>query len=257
VELLRSTLYGYAESTPTSIGITGGPGVLATSGSRVHAVLSNINGGPGSGTTGGSGGSGGSGIALVSASHAILAGDGTQQILGGDSGYGDGTTPFPCYDEGYPGSGAWVEAGAQLAWSGVVLNGGLSYQHFTCAQYYGAPISGAATHVVPDDPTLALVGIPTAGSTVTIRLLAPPGSQARLKMGRNAIVVADGLAPIEDLATSGRIVNLGIVPPSGVRTVTWQIPSVLSAGTFLVLQAEATPPGGVLARTNSVPVVVR
>jgi hypothetical protein len=259
VEVSRCTLQGYEPNTPSSIGIAGGAGLLTTSTCRVHVVLTNAAGGAGSGTDSGTGGDGAAAVRLAAGAEAILAGDGTQLFRGGDSGYGDfsHTIPSPCFLEGYPGNGALVDPAAQLAWSGVAFAGGLSYDHYTCVQYFGAPIQGPAAQVVPDDPTLEIVGTPAAGSTVTIRLLAPAGSMARLNLGRNAIVVNDGLAPIEKLSTVARSVQLGVVPPSGIRTVMWQIPPGLATGNFLVLQAEVTLSGGVLARTNSVPVVVR
>jgi hypothetical protein len=79
-----------------------------------------------------------------------------------------------------------------------------------------------------------------------------------LYIGRLPVVIADGLATIEQLATHARAAHLGVVPPSGQVTVTWNVPAALQTGTFLVAQGEAVlSGGGGLRRTNSMPIVVR
>jgi len=77
-----------------------------------------------------------------------------------------------------------------------------------------------------------------------------------LNFGRAPIVVADGLALVERLAASARVVNLGVVPASGQVILNWLVPALLS-GTFLVAQGEVVRQGGEMRRTNSMPVVVR
>jgi hypothetical protein len=86
---------------------------------------------------------------------------------------------------------------------------------------------------------------------------APVASVATLNFGRSPIVIADGAAAIEQLAAPSRVAHLGAVPGSGEVTLTWNIPTALPVGTFLVAQADLVLPGGELRRTNSLPIVVR
>lgn len=204
---------------------------------------------------GDAGGSGGHGW-YVHSGTVIVAGTG-QEIRGGNGAAGDFSSSIPCAVDGPPGFGIFVEPAAMCTWSGVAPMGGSSTGPPACATYFAPGVSANAAMAAPADPSLDVSGSTAAGSIVTFDLHAAPGSTARLDLGRSPIAIADGLALIEDLAPAARSVNLGLVPPSGTRSVSWRIPANLPVGTFLVLQAEVTPPSGVLARTNSVPIVVR
>jgi hypothetical protein len=89
LEVVDSTLRGSDGFDPYFVdGGPGGDGVVCQSAARVHLVRSIVrggDGGDGEGSTGW-GGDGGDGLLVRSSSHAILAGDGTSWIRGGDGG---------------------------------------------------------------------------------------------------------------------------------------------------------------------------
>jgi hypothetical protein len=149
-------------------------------------------------------------------------------------------------------------AGSSFRHSGGTIQGGNSFDIVSCqpTPEPGIQSGGTVVAAVPDDPTLDFVGVAMAGSPVQFVVRAPVGSQARLNFGRAPILLADGLAVIERLAPSARVVNLGVVPASGQVTLNWIVPA-LPSGTWLVAQAESVLQGGELRRTNSVPVIVR
>ena len=257
IEMARCTVHG---SDGTLTVPTAGSGIESNDHNRLHLALTSVFGGTGADSTS-FGGPGGIGLILEHNDTCIFAGGGLAQIRGGDGGFGpDGVGPMiPCYYNGPGGGGVAGLTGSDFTWSGGIVQGGNSWQHGTCAPLPqpGIVSAGTVTAAVPDDPTLDLVGTPAAGSNVQFVVRAPVGSITTLYVGRNAVVIADGLATIEQLATHARAAHLGVVSGSGQVTVSWNVPANLSTGTFLIAQAELVLPGGELRRTNSVPIVVR
>lgn len=166
-----------------------------------------------------------------------------------------------CTYDGFSGSGAHVEAGATLRWSGETFYGPPSATGTGCFGGPGTGIvvhpGGTQVHPTSDDPLLSVSGIPTAGSPVQFLLEAPAGATAVLYFGRSALLVPTPNVVIEQLTQRARTVNLGTIPASQQATFTWPIAAALPAGTRLFAQAEITLPGGEVRRTNSVPVIVR
>jgi hypothetical protein len=258
-EIAESTCHGSNGAVFATFTVNGGDGVAAEAGSRVHFARSSAGGGAGSG----SGinffsGNGGSAAHLYAPNAVmILAGGGASNMIGGAGGgnfaYSD------CGFDGLAGAGIFVEAGATLLYSGANVVAQDSFVGLHCVPLPGQPFVGPHTPVIPDDPTLAFTGVPTAGQTVTFTLFGDPlADSAILYFGRQAIVVPDPNTEIELLTPKARIVHLGAIPASGHVSFTWPIAPSLAPGVFLVAQGETTNlVSGAMRRTNSVPIVVR
>jgi hypothetical protein len=256
VEVAGQPYAGLSPSFVTGAPQPGRPGIACSSSSRVHVALSNIEGLPGESSQYYYGSDGGPGLQLNTGDVVILAGS---HIIGGTEGWGfPHPTEPPCNWDGIPGPGIRFVSPGLVEQSGSTIDGAMGFDPY-CNGIVAPAIQGAGTltAIAPDDPALEMIGTPTPGGTVQVVVHAPPGSNVRLKLGRNPILVADGLTEIEQLSGTARQANLGIVSASGQITVNWNLPGSWTVGSFAVLQADVTVPGGALRRTNSVPVVAR
>jgi hypothetical protein len=257
IEMARCAVHG---NDGTMASPFAGSGIASNDHNRLHLALTSVIGGTGADSNSWAY-PGATGISLDHHDTCIFAGGGLAQILGGDGGFGpDNFGPhIPCYYNGDGEVAVGGVTGSDFTYSGGTLQGGNSWQLTTCAPLpqpaFGG--TGTVTAAVPDDPTLDLVGTTAAGNSVQFVVRAPVGSVATLFIGRNLVVIADGLATIEQLGTHARAAHLGVVSGAGQATVSWNIPAALSTGTLVVAQAELVLPGGELRRTNSVPIVVR
>jgi hypothetical protein len=222
----------------------------------VHVALSHIEGFPGESSQNYYGSDGGPGLQMYAGDVVILA---SSSVVGGTEGWGfPHPTEPPCNWDGAPGPGIRFLSAGLVEHSASTITGAMGFDPY-CNGITAAPIEGTGTlaPVAPDDPTLEMIGTPTPGGMVQVVVHAPPGSSASLVLGRNPVLVADGLTEIEQLAGTTRQVNLGIVSGSGQIAVGWNLPGAWTVGSFAVLLARVTVPGGALRRTNSVPVVAR
>lgn len=259
VEVTQSELRGRAgrdTDTVESAG-DGGDG-LETSQSRVLVSSSNVRGGRGGDfddntsqgcNLGATPGDGGDALRSVGSSELIACGRSMHLALGGAGGVEPSGTST-CMD-GIAGHGLLVGYNAAARVSGITVDDG----------GYVDPIKvfpgGVLVQPDPPDPTLTFIGTPHPGELVRFHVYGPPGADARLVLGRQPRVEATPDAVIEILCTRDRIFELGTIPASGALVRAIQIPSYLPAGFAFFGQAETTLAGGELARTNSIPVIVR
>jgi hypothetical protein len=258
VELATSTLQG--SNAPDCVSyVAGGPCWAIDNASRVHAVRSGVHGGDGSSCSSDPSfyaGYGSDGIDLSGLSQLILAGGGSAYV---GAGYGGINWWYQdCSHDASDGCAIVTSGQARLWYSLVTISSGYvicSYQHCTYCPL--EPICGFGSEVMPEDPTLEVVGNPAAGQTITFTLYAPAGSSGILYFGRQAILVPDtNPSIVEQLTPKSRIVNLGTIPAAPVQ-FSWPINAALQPGTLLIAQSEITLSGGAIRRTNSVPVIVR
>ncbi|MCK6448383.1 MAG: hypothetical protein L6Q99_18495 [Planctomycetes bacterium] len=236
---------------------TGGDAGIDVWGGRAHVALTSATGGRGGdlhgdGFASGGPGYGGAGLRVIWNGWACVAGGPTDAFVGGVSGEDLSWHPWFCL-EGGPGLHlSELDPSAELHWSGVSPFGGPG----ATGCPLGPPLLGPVTHVVPDDPTLELVGRASAGARVRFRVRGPVGARVELVLGRTPIVVADGRAAIERLATRDVVLALGTLPASG--ELVCDVPTEPApAGTVFVGQAELEMSvTHELRRTNSAPVVV-
>jgi hypothetical protein len=254
-DLIGSLVPACVASPPYPVG---GSGMTLTGASRVQIALSHVMGGAGAGCADFMlhGGNGGAGIGIHGASTLIITGGGATTIAGGGSG-GD-AQQNDCINDGDPGV-AIHNAGGLASYSAAVIACLYGWSGMHCIPYQDCTnnVIGPLTLVTPDDPTLDVSGNPAAGQTVQFTLRAPPGSSAILYFGRTAIVVPTPNVVIEQLTPKSRIIDLGVVPASGIVAQSWPIASVLPPGTMLIAQAEITINPSDVRRTNSVPVILR
>ncbi len=107
------------------------------------------------------------------------------------------------------------------------------------------------------DPSLRLIGEPTAGASVTLVVDGAAGDEARLELGEGPTVLFTGASAVPRLVTPGRVFPMGVVPASGSASVTLTIPTGARPGTIYWFQAWTTAPSGVGRRTNSLPLLIR
>lgn len=256
VEMVRCTVVG--PSGADGAGADGEPGFSSGGTNRLHLVDTDVTGGNGGDSydhTCTWGGNGRSAIWVLPTDTVIVANGRWRGGTGGGATSCFGS--MPCFYNGSGSSAVWVDAGGTLRVAGVDIAGGLSWIPTTCAGIQEPAWSGPGSVVDgAGDPSLDLTGAPIPGTTMQFVVQAPPGSAARLVLGRAPVVADDGLALVERLVAPTRIVGLGTVPALGQVIVSWTVPPV-ARGTFLVVQAEAVLVNGELRRTNSIPVVVR
>lgn len=252
LELARTSCLGYSPGNSTQPS-DGYPALSVISG-FAHIALSDLRGGDGGDlkydpSSTWPPGTGGPGLQLLANGTAVVVGTPNHLIQGGDA--GEDPTLLFC---GEGGNGADVASfGGNLWHSGVTFLGGSSL-HPACAN--GQPIVGSNVAVVPEDPSLELLGATTPGATITFRVRGPAGSNATIRLGRTPIVAADGLAQIEQLTQKLRVLNVGVIPASGQADRNFTLP-VVQPGLLFVAQAELTLPDTTLRRSNSTPIVVR
>lgn len=250
VEITASTFHaGQGVDNPyaTGVGGPGGIGISCLGGSDVHVSLSTIIGGAGGNSlTGfgynGDGGNGGCGIQVAQSSNVLVTGRPSDLVQGGNGGAGPN-------NDGVPASGLLVAASATARVSAVTFQGG--------SLPVSAPgISGPADVVTPIDPSLEVSGTFSAGQIVTFTFHGTAGDSARLRLGRQAVVLPSSAYEAQ-LTIPLRSYNLGILPPSGETQKQFTIPSSLPHGFILVFQGTSLGVDGVSRFTQSVPIIVK
>ncbi|HTF87086.1 MAG TPA: hypothetical protein VK843_01670 [Planctomycetota bacterium] len=120
-------------------------------------------------------------------------------------------------------------------------------------------LTGGTYHQQPTtEPTLELIGVPTPGAVITLRLHANPGVAVRLNVGRKPIVQPATGILIEGLVLKERSFDRGLMPPSGFLDSPWLIQPGAPAGKLLIFQVKVTNPSNNLTqKSNSVETLVQ
>ena len=248
VELAASSLLGGSGLNLLCAQVgTAGAGrapVVVTSG-EIHLARTTLYGGRGGDATcaipglcGADAGPGGYGLFLGPGASALVTGISTDVIVGGSGGISD------CGLTGATVAGVYLSAGANLRYSGVTITG--------IDNQGGAVLSPPAL-----DPSVVMLETPHPGSNLTLRVTGTPGSQVSVRFGREPqLVLVPGLE--EDfLTTSLRTINLPLIPASGTIGMNVSLPANYPKGVFFVAQAFETRLDTSVARTNSIPIVLR
>jgi hypothetical protein len=251
VEITASAFHaGQGVNNPfaTGVGGPGGIGISCLGDSDVHVSLSSIFGGQGGNSlTGfgyvGDGGNGGSGIQVADSAKVLVTGRPSDAVNGGSGGFGPG-------NDGVPASGLLVAASGTARVSAVTFHGG------STPPLLAPGISGPADVVTPIDPSLEVSGTLSAGQTVTFTFHGTAGDSARLRLGRQAVVLPSS-AYEDQLTDPLRSYNLGILPFNGETQKQFTIPNSLPHGFILVFQGTALGVDGVSRFTQSVPIIVK
>jgi hypothetical protein len=193
-------------------------------------------------------GSGGAGIRMGAGTSAVVTGPAYSSVVGGDFGFGEDPQ-----DDGPPGDGIVVGAGASLRVSGAVIEPGLPEPPWTPL---GVPINGPYVEAAPPDPTLTIAG-PIAQQPVLFTVEGEPGSQATLRLGRQLVVQPLPGVFGDQLVVPLRNWDLGVLPASGIATFSFAIPAASPPGAVFVAQARTVAPGGAISLTNSMPLTKR
>lgn len=254
VEITHSTLVAangqsHAGWSPSTI--DGGQGIRVIGASDVHVSLSSITAGEGGDNDDCEfcpGGDGGSGIVLAPGASLLVTGTASDFIRGGAS----GTTASSTAADGTPYPAVLVNVGAQARISGASVLGGWN----AVSNSYVQAIWGTATQPDPADPVLSVTGVIAPGNVVTYTVRGAPGSAARLRLGRQAIV-QDLAESVEDrLVLPLRTFDLGVLPASGMATFQLNLPTSLPIGFAIIAQASVVRPTGEVALTQSVPITL-
>ncbi|MEO6709245.1 MAG: hypothetical protein ABI054_06520 [Planctomycetota bacterium] len=247
VQFAQSRLFGFdgwdAECISSQPASPGGDALTCEGASRVHFTSSFAQGGEGGWgdfdiACNFNGGSGGKGIATTGPGagmlELILTGS---QVKGGPGG-----TP------GGPAGTSLVIASNVTAWSSQT-----SYWPTTPV------LTGGTYHQQPTtEPTLEVIGAPTPGAMITLRLRANPGVAVRLNVGRKPIVQPANGILIEGLVLKERSFDRGLMPPSGVLDSPWLIQPGAPAGKLLIFQVKVTNPSNNLTqKSNSIETIVQ
>jgi len=250
VELVRSEINGWT-GWEDDAGASGSAGVLIDGGSRVRISLCEVEGGSGADVfNGGWGGfdpgDGSPAVHVRGSSEVSITGDGTQVLQGGHCGYfGD--------EPGYGSSAVFAEGSSTVRVSGVLAQGG--YGGWGWSPGLSSTSDSTIEQPHTADPTLEILGDPVPGHTLTMRVTGPPGGNVRYLLGRiPEINYRGGLGP--DLLVEIRVVNPGVIPPSGVRDYNFVLPGNLPEGMYFLGQAKIVYQGSTY-RTASQVVLVR
>lgn len=126
--------------------------------------------------------------------------------------------------------------------------------------FVGMPpyMGGGTLNFAPtQEPTLEMIGTPTPGGMVTLRLQAQPGTNARLNVGNSALVQATPGVLVDNLLLKARSFDRGTVPASGVIDTAWSFQPTAPAGKLLIFQARIVDvASGIVQRSNSIEAVV-
>jgi hypothetical protein len=228
----------------------GGVALDCMSGSRVHVARTTVRGGKGGDgnhTWTVNGASGGDAIRARSGSFVIVAGDSTNVIRGGAPGEPDEYSG-PAVN---PGFGASGDASSTLRHSGVPI---VLPNNAAGISWFGAVF----TPPTPD-PTLELLGAPTAGASLLLAFHGQHGQNARLQQGNAPLLVDDGLSVIEKLNNRIRLHSLGPITPTGEASYSATVASTSPLGWTRLFQGLQIDPftGSLDERTNSISVIVR
>jgi hypothetical protein len=229
--------------------VRGGDGIWASGTSDVHVSRCQIRGGVG-GTDQGCewciAGDGGAGVRLQDAARLLVTGIAGDFVRGGHAGDGG-----DCNHDGDPGIGIAAYGTSNARVSGVTVQPG---GEFCCCG--GWATVGDVAFADPADPCLTITGSTLPGTSVTYVVHGAPGSAARLRLVRQAIV-QDLPDVIEDRLTLPlRTFDLGTLPASGSASFTMNLPSALPQGFSVVAQASVVSTGGSVALTQSVPITL-
>jgi hypothetical protein len=232
-------------------GYDGGPALRVGAGGIVHVARSTIRGGDGGDAeTWASFPAGDGAPAIVVAAadaRLLLTGVATDVVQGGAQGIG-----LSCFDDGSDAPALRLEAGWARV-SGATFLGRTSL----CGAVTPAIVwlGGALEQPSPADPSLSLPVATPPGANVTFTLSGPPGASARLRLGRQPVVI-DLPDVIEDRLTLPlRTYDLGTIPATGVLTYAFHALAGVADGFLIVAQAVSVDAGGTRL-TQSVPLVV-
>jgi hypothetical protein len=250
VELTACELVGGRGGSGVPDPRRGAYGLDCMSGSRVHVARSTVRGGKGGDgdhTWTVNGANGGDAIHAVSGSSVIVAGDATDVIRGGLPGEPD-EYAGPLVK---PGFGAWGDHSSTLRHSGVPI--------VLPNNAPGISWSGPVVAPPTPDPTLELLGTPTAGASLLLAFHGLPGQNARLQQGNAPLLVDDGLSAIEKLNNRIRLHSLGPITPTGEASYSATVASTSPLGWTRLFQGLQIDPftGSLDERTNSITVIVR
>ena len=253
VQIVQSDFAGARgiDGTTCGDGTNGGAGVQCLGPSRVHFARSTAIGGRGGDALGvlcvpfaGDGGPGLSASAPFAGGplELILTGGGVGLAQGGAGGVAPGGF------DGFSGQSMFLSQNV-IAWTS-----GMSYVP-------SAPlvVGGSTLIVTPtEEPTLELIGTPSPGAVVTLRLRAAPGVAARLNLGATPIVQPQPNILVESLVLKQRSFDRGLVPPSGIIDTPWSFQPGAPSGKLLIFQVKVTDPvSGLTQKSNSIEAIVR
>jgi hypothetical protein len=237
-EVVQSSFVGFPGS------FEGYPGIDVRKGAFVHVARSSSLGGYGYDDPVMPGYGGHSVWVQDAGSRVLLLGRPTDLIQGGPGGFNTVSL-----EQAEGGNALVTPFGGAIEWGGATLLGGKA---FGVPYYHTANV----TPIAPTEPTLAMTGTPTAGASVDFSLTARDGSQVVVLYGRKPALVADSarverLVAPSDLALGGRV--------TGGNRMDWsyKLPASAQPGDRFFVQAQVMLPSGKLARSNSVPVIVR
>ncbi len=257
VEIADCMLRGSTGQAGCCWGFPGGNGSSGLSvlpGSLVQLARSSVQGGNGGATNGGPayGGAAGAGVEVHNA-ELWIDGGGIASIQGGLGGLGE----F-CVWDGACGPGLWNDNGTVIRSGATLLPStpppGQCGAPGAALVLYGTAIDQVVT---PDSPTLELIGNFQAGSQVTFRVHAPPGSAVRLNVGPHPQVLAAAGILVPALLIKSRSFDLGIVPPAGIVSKVISISPANLPGYRQFAQARIVLPSGEVRRSSSSLLVVR
>ncbi|MFT7669112.1 MAG: hypothetical protein ACI8X5_001812 [Planctomycetota bacterium] len=249
-EAIDSNITGSAGfSSSCSNAGDGAAGLWASGGSILSAFQTECAGGRGGDTSDFCewqdpyGGDGGDGMYIRGGSSVVVAGPDTNNIAGGDAGYGPCT--FGCTNDGSTGFGVYLLGDSSLRHSGVALSSAVAAD--------GSTIDQAS----PADPYLERLGILQHGSQQTFWVYGTPGDTVTFYLGRAPTITVDPTQVMDDLVSHERAYNLGTIPFSGKKKFTFNIPIWFPEAFTFFVQAATTDSGGNRLLTNSMPIVLR
>ncbi len=260
VELSNSFVRGTTYSPFISAGPTyknGGTGIDLSSAGRLHATRCVVWGGDGSGPAhlNSPSGNGGDGGLVRTGATAIITGDGGQIWHGGYGGICLSCTH--CLSDGSPGRALLVAGG--LAYHSLTSFPTVTYTWgFHCNITVTGGGAGGTTLIPldPPGPTMLAEGPMTAGSPLVFYVRAAPTSQGIFNIGLEPNVLPTPPILVEELVVPWRSV------PFDLQNL-WEVsistipPPTATPGMVFFAQALVQLPNGTLARTCSVPIVVR
>ncbi|HTF89735.1 MAG TPA: hypothetical protein VK843_15075 [Planctomycetota bacterium] len=217
----------------------GAAGLAQTGFGRVHFSLSQARGGPGGLSDGYvHGGNGGPGLSVFASSnvHPLMV------LTGGPVGLARGGMGW----SGYEADSFWVGAHARTSQ--------MTYQPTPPVIFS----SGLLTTQPTIEPTLEMIGTPSPGATIRLRLRAQPGTSATLNCGTTPQVLPSAGVLVENLAVLQTYIPLGTVPLQGSVDVNWSFRLGVPLGQLQIFQARIVDPGvGTVHRSNSIEAIVR
>ncbi len=247
VEVVSSKLTGGNGLDGYQYGDEGGwgsHGVQLLDAAKFHASRSTILGGNGGNVGGwdlyGYGGKGANAVDVhglaAEPAFALIAGQQADLLRSGYGGHGD------------------VENGT----SGIALSGFGANDHVRISGV--TALFSPSTQIetpTPDDPSLALISIPTAGQMMTFRVAGPTGASVALLLGRTAQIAPTSGTNEDLLVVPLRTKNLGWIDATGIVSVNIPLPAGTPKGQKYFAQARVTYADNTTHYTNSTPILAR